>query len=59
VKVFTTIFDKSYQTERKVAEDFKPTMTIVCDEFLPQKQRRGAKSGAAMQFIFLNNPSNI
>jgi hypothetical protein len=36
LKVFTTILDKSYETGRKVAEEFKSTMTIVFDEFLPQ-----------------------
>lgn len=36
LKVFTTIFDKTYQTGRKVAEDFKSNMKIVFDEFLPQ-----------------------
>ncbi len=36
LKVFTAILDKSYQTGRKVAEDFKANMKIVFDEFLPQ-----------------------
>jgi hypothetical protein len=36
LKVFTTILDKVYNTGRKVAEDFKSTMEIVFDEFLPQ-----------------------
>lgn len=36
LKVFTTILDKTYQTGRKVAEDFKDNMKIVFDEFLPQ-----------------------
>ncbi|MBD1998266.1 ISAzo13 family transposase, partial [Leptolyngbya sp. FACHB-541] len=36
LNVFTTILDKTYQTGRKVAEDFKANMTIVFDEFLPQ-----------------------
>jgi hypothetical protein len=36
LKVFTTILDKSYQTGRKVAKDFKSTMEIVFDELLPQ-----------------------
>jgi hypothetical protein len=36
LNVFTTILDKSYQTGRKVALDFKSTMKIVFDEFLPQ-----------------------
>lgn len=36
LKVFTTILDKVYQTGRKVEQDFKSTMTITFDEFLPQ-----------------------
>jgi len=36
LNVFTTILDKTYLTGRKVAEDFKSTMKIVFDEFLPQ-----------------------
>lgn len=36
LNVFTTIVDKTYQTGRKVAEDFKSTMKIVFDEILPQ-----------------------
>lgn len=36
LQVFTTILDKTYQTGRKVAEDFKSNMKIVFDEFLPQ-----------------------
>lgn len=36
LKVFTTVLDKTYQTGRKVAEDFKSNMSIVFDEFLPQ-----------------------
>lgn len=36
LKVFTTILDKTYQTGRKVAENFKSNMKIVFDEFLPQ-----------------------
>lgn len=36
LKVFTTILGKSYQTGRKVAQDFKSNMKIVFDEFLPQ-----------------------
>ncbi|MFN6568980.1 hypothetical protein [Dendronalium sp. ChiSLP03b] len=34
--MFTTILDKTYQTGRKVALDFKSNMKIVFDEFLPQ-----------------------
>jgi hypothetical protein len=36
LKVFTTILDKPYHTGRKVAENFKATMTIVFDDVLPQ-----------------------
>nr|WP_263971587.1 hypothetical protein [Leptolyngbya ohadii] len=36
LKVFSTILDKVYKTGRKVAEDFKATMQIVFDDFLPQ-----------------------
>lgn len=36
LKVFTTILDKCYETGRKVAEDFKETMSIVFDEALPK-----------------------
>jgi hypothetical protein len=36
LNVFTTILDKTYQTGRKVAQDFKSNMKIIFDEFLPQ-----------------------
>jgi predicted ArsR family transcriptional regulator len=36
LEVFTTVIDKVYQTGKKVAEDFKDTMQIVFDQFLPQ-----------------------
>lgn len=36
LKVFTTVLDKVYQTGRKVAPEFKSTMKIVFDTFLPQ-----------------------
>jgi len=35
-QVFTTVLDKVYKTGRKVAKDFKQTMEIVFDEYLPQ-----------------------
>lgn len=35
LKVFTTILDKPYQIGRKVAENFKSTMKIVFDRYLP------------------------
>ncbi|MEO0015187.1 MAG: hypothetical protein RLZZ535_3576 [Cyanobacteriota bacterium] len=34
--VFATIFDRVYQTGRKVTEDFKKTMKIAFDDYLPQ-----------------------
>ncbi|HEY9596522.1 MAG TPA: ISAzo13 family transposase [Cyanophyceae cyanobacterium] len=34
--VFTTVFDKIYQTGRQVTEEFKQTMPIRFDEYLPQ-----------------------
>ncbi|MEM1170431.1 MAG: hypothetical protein AAGJ08_15455 [Cyanobacteria bacterium P01_H01_bin.35] len=36
LKVFTTILDRGYQIGRKVKEDFKETMKIVFDDYLPQ-----------------------
>jgi len=36
LKVTVQIADKVYQTRRKAAKDFKETMRIVFDEFLPQ-----------------------
>lgn len=36
LKAFVHIIDKVYQTGRKVAADFKETMPIVFDDFLPQ-----------------------
>ncbi len=36
LKVTVQIIDKVYQTARKVADDFKETMQIVFDDFLPQ-----------------------
>ena len=37
LKVFTTILDRAYQTGRKVTKDFKHTMKIVFDDYLPQQ----------------------
>ena len=34
--VFATVLDKVYETGRKVSEQFKQTMEIVFDEYLPQ-----------------------
>lgn len=36
LRVFATILDKTYETGRKVKEDFKQTMRIVFDPVLPQ-----------------------
>lgn len=34
--VTVDLFDKVYQTGRKVADDFKESMSIVFDDILPQ-----------------------
>jgi len=36
LKAFVHIIDKVYETGRKVAADFKQTLRIVFDDFLPQ-----------------------
>jgi hypothetical protein len=36
LKLLTTILYNTYQTDRKVAVDFKSNLKIVFDEFLPQ-----------------------
>jgi hypothetical protein len=36
LKVFTTVLDGIYQTGRQVRADFKQTMEIVFDDYLPQ-----------------------
>ena len=36
VKVYATVLDKTYETGRKVAKDFKQTMRIQFDDYLPQ-----------------------
>ena len=36
LKVFTAILDKLYETGRKTTEEFKQTMEIVFDDYLPQ-----------------------
>jgi len=36
LKVFAAVLDKVYQTGRKVTQEFKETMQIVFDEYLPQ-----------------------
>jgi hypothetical protein len=35
LKVFVKIIDTVYQTGRKVADNFKQTMRIIFDDFLP------------------------
>ena len=36
LKVLTTVLDRVYKTGRQVREDFKQTMKIVFDDYLPQ-----------------------
>lgn len=36
LEVFATVSDKMYETGRKVTQEFKKTMEIVFDEYLPQ-----------------------
>ena len=36
LKVFSSIIDRVYETGKKVAEDFKKTMNVIFDEYLPQ-----------------------
>ncbi len=36
LRVFTTVLDQVYKTGRQVTEDFKQTMEIVFDDYLPQ-----------------------
>ena len=36
LKVFTSIIDKTFETGRKVADDFRENMRIQFDEYLPQ-----------------------
>ena len=36
LKVFATVLNKTYKTGRKVAKDFKQTMTIEFDDYLPR-----------------------
>lgn len=36
LKVFTSILDKVFETKRKVADDFKETMRIHFDDYLPK-----------------------
>ncbi len=36
LEVFVSILDQVYQTGRKVTEEFKQTMAIVLDDYLPQ-----------------------
>lgn len=36
LSVFTAVLDKVYETGRKITEEFKQTMEIVFDDYLPQ-----------------------
>ena len=44
--VFTTILEGVYKTGRKVREDFKQTMEILFDEYLPQWNYTAQPQGA-------------
>jgi len=48
LRVVVNILDTVYQTGRKVAEDFKSTMRIIFDEFLPQWNYRAVPSGTVI-----------
>jgi len=45
LKAVVQIIDKMYETGRKVADDFKETMRIVFDDFLPQWNYTAVPSG--------------
>ena len=45
LKAVVQIIDKVYETGRKVADDFKETMRIVFDDFLPQWNYTAVPSG--------------
>jgi len=45
LKAVVQIIDKMYETGRKVADDFKKTMRIVFDDFLPQWNYTAVPSG--------------
>jgi len=45
LKVTVRVIDKVYQTGRKVAADFKETMRIIFDDFLPQWNYTAAPNG--------------
>ncbi len=36
LKVFTSVLNQVYETGRKVSQEFKHTMEIVFDDYLPQ-----------------------
>jgi hypothetical protein len=48
LKATVQIMDKVYQTGRKVAKDFKETMRIVFDEYLPQWNYTAVPTGDAI-----------
>lgn len=53
LKVFTTVLDKTDQTGRKVAEDFKSNMKIVFDKFLPQWNYTAKPKLQVTEFLIL------
>jgi len=48
LKAFVHIIDKVYETGRKVAADFKETLRIVFDDFLPQWNYRALPMAPAI-----------
>lgn len=51
LKVFVHILDQVYQTGRKVATDFKQTMRIVFDDYLPKWNYRAIPLSASAKVI--------
>ncbi|HOV47454.1 MAG TPA: hypothetical protein PLM06_02330 [Anaerolineae bacterium] len=45
LQVTVQILDKAYETGQKVADDFKETMRIVFNEFLPQGNYTAVPNG--------------
>lgn len=48
LKVFTSVLDATFATKRKVAEDFKETMRIQFDDYLPQWNYRAIPLAASV-----------
>jgi hypothetical protein len=44
LKIFTYRSDKSYETGKKVKENFKETMKIIFDDYLPKWNYRAVPS---------------